>query len=267
MDELFRAFSLGNAAILTNACLLPLYPGLIAFLAGNANNEQSRRATGWLGVLVLAGVLTMMTLIGLVLYLLQQSFGDVLTLLLPLIYGIVIVLGVMMVMGRNPFARLATVQSPMLRNPYLTAYVYGLLFGPMTLPCTGPIILSAFALGANNTGELVNGLLYFLAFGLGFGWPLALLPLAALPAQKRLVRVLTNHYLLLTRISGVLLIAVGLFGILTELLPRYLPIDEVTLAPEVWLLYWLFVAALIVGVVVYTFARRTASDGLTTPAP
>jgi cytochrome c-type biogenesis protein len=267
MDELFRAFALGNAAILTNACLLPLYPGLIAFLAGNANNEQSRRATGWLGVLVLAGILTMMTLIGLVLFLLQQSFGDALTLLLPLIYAIVIGLGIMMVMGRNPFAKLATVQSPMLRNPYITAYIYGLLFGPMTLPCTGPIILSAFALGANNTGELINGLLYFLAFGLGFGWPLALLPLAALSVQKRLVRTLASNHLLLTRISGILLIAVGLFGILTELLPRYVAIEDFTLAPEVWVFYWLFVAVLATGVGVYTRARRTASDALTTPAP
>lgn len=31
-------------------------------------------------------------------------------------------------------------QVPALRNPYLAAYVYGLLLGPMTLPCAGPII-------------------------------------------------------------------------------------------------------------------------------
>jgi len=34
MNELIGGFLAGNAAILTNACLLPLYPGLIAFLAG-----------------------------------------------------------------------------------------------------------------------------------------------------------------------------------------------------------------------------------------
>src|SRR5690242_9777330 len=106
MAELIRAFSLGNAAILTNACLLPLYPGLIAFLAQNANQERSRRATGWLGLLVLAGVLTMMMVIGWVLYLLEKSFGDALSILLPVIYGIVIVSGFILLIGRNPFARL-----------------------------------------------------------------------------------------------------------------------------------------------------------------
>ena len=98
MSDLLTAFSLGNAAILTNACLLPLYPGLLAFLAGTGDDK--RRAGLWLGVLVLAGVLSMMLLIGLALYLLQQSFASVLVILLPLVYGIVIVMGLLMLSGR-----------------------------------------------------------------------------------------------------------------------------------------------------------------------
>ena len=37
-------------------------------MAGAANSERSRRATGWLGLLVLLGVLTMMLVIGLIVY-------------------------------------------------------------------------------------------------------------------------------------------------------------------------------------------------------
>jgi len=132
--ELVTGFTLGAGAILTNACMLPLYPGLIAFMAAKADDERTRRASGWLGVLVLAGVLSMMLVIGLVLHLLQASFGGLLTTLLPIIYIIVIVFGVLMLFGRNPFARLSQVQSPVVRNPYLTAYLYGVLFAPMTLP-------------------------------------------------------------------------------------------------------------------------------------
>jgi cytochrome c-type biogenesis protein len=259
MDELLRAFSLGNAAILTNACMLPLYPGLIAFLAGNANNDRARRSTGWLGALVLAGILSMMTLIGLALYLLQQSFGSLLSVLLPIIYGLVIVFGVLMLIGRNPFARLTTAQTPILRNPYVTAYVYGLMFGPTTLPCTGPIVLSAFALGAGNTGELINGLLFFLAFGLGFGWPLVILPLFALPLQRRLIGWLTRHHLLLNRASGILLIAIGLFGIMTELLPRIAPVEALVISPTTWVVYWggVILIGAIVMVVTYRHQQST----------
>ncbi|NDJ63314.1 MAG: hypothetical protein GYB67_19495 [Chloroflexi bacterium] len=259
MSDLLLAFSLGNAAILTNACMLPLYPGLIAFLAGNAQNERTRRATRWLGLLVLAGILTMMIAIGLVLYLLEQSFGGVLQFVLPVIYAIVILFGVMLLLGRNPFARLATAQTPMLRNPYGAAYVYGLLFGPMTLPCTGPIITTAFLVSAGDGGALAFELLYFVFFGLGFGWPLVILPLVAAPAQRHFVGWLTRNHLLLNRASGILLVAVGVFGILTELLPVYVP--SVVIETGGWVVYWLAVAVIIAVTSVVTY--RAANP----PAP
>ncbi|MDZ4766003.1 MAG: cytochrome c biogenesis protein CcdA [Chloroflexota bacterium] len=218
--ELVTGFTLGAGAILTNACMLPLYPGLIAFMAAKADDERTRRASGWLGVLVLAGVLSMMLVIGLVLHLLQASFGGLLTTLLPIIYIIVIVFGVLMLFGRNPFARLSQVQSPVVRNPYLTAYLYGVLFAPMTLPCTGPVVTAAFLRGAAGADALAGELLFFLAFGLGFGFPLVLLPLIALPLQRRFVGWLAQNHVLLTRISGVLLIAIGIFGFVTEILPN-----------------------------------------------
>jgi cytochrome c-type biogenesis protein len=257
MSELLTAFSLGNAAILSNACLLPLYPGLLAFLAGNV---QSKRGTSiWLGVLVLAGVLSMMLLIGLVLYLLQQSFGSLLMILLPLVYAIVIIMGLLLLAGRSPFVRLSTVQAPILKNSYATAYVYGLLFGPMTLPCVGPLITAAFSVGAvSGTGALVDGILFFLFFGLGFGWPLAVLPLVALPAQRRLVRWLAQNHTLMNRASGLLLIAVGVFGILTELLPNYLP--GFMIEQNGWVLYWGMAILLIAAVSVMTYRRSHASS-------
>jgi cytochrome c-type biogenesis protein len=220
MNQWLEAFVLGNGAILTNVCVLPLYPGLIAFLAGTASGERGGPAVRWAGVLVLSGVLTLMTLAGMLLYGLQRSVGDVLPVLLPLIYGVVIVLGVLMLLGRNPFQRLATAQAPVLRNPYLTAYVYGLMLGPMTLPCVGPLVVSVFLLGAGNVADLTGSLFYFWAFGLGFGWPLVVLPFLAQPLQTLLTRRLTASYGLLTRLSGILLVVIGLFGIWVDLLPN-----------------------------------------------
>lgn len=244
MNDWLIAFSLGNAAILTNACLLPLYPGLMAFLAGNATNERARQATAVLGVLVLAGIMTMMIAIGLLLALLSASFGPLLTLLLPIIYAVVIILGVMMLSGRSPFAKLQTAQAPMLRNPYLTAYVYGLLFGPMTLPCTGPILVTAFSV-ATGVGSLTSALSYFFFFSLGFGWPLVVLPVLALPFQRQIVGWLSRHHNMLNVSAGILLIAVGVFGIITELVPQYQP--NFYLSQTQQLMYWLVVGILTIG--------------------
>ncbi len=220
MSQLLEAFVLGNGAILTNVCLLPLYPGLIAFLAGTGSSPAARRAAPWLGLLVLLGVLSLMTFVGLFLYLLQQSFGAVLPWLLPVIYGAVILLGLLMLLGVNPFYRLSSLRVPLAQSPYASAYLYGLLLGPMTLPCAGPIVLSAFLLGAGSALALADGLAYFLAFGLGFGWPLLVLPLVALPLQRRATGWLTGHSATLTRISGLLLVGIGLFGVWTEVLPN-----------------------------------------------
>ncbi len=258
--ELAQAFLLGNAAILANVCMLPLYPGLIAFLAGSASSERARRATGWLGVLVLAGILSMMIAIGFVLYVVQQSFGALLSAALPLVYGAVIVLGLLMLAGRSPFARLSTAQAPVIRSPYAMAYVYGLLFAPMTLPCTGPVILGAFLTGAGDAGALLEGIVFFLFFGLGFGWPLLVLPLLAVPFQRRFVGFLTRHHLMMARLSGALLVAVGVFGFITELLPQWTGGSiEFVGAPA--LIYWALaaLAAAVVGYLTYRAEQTPAS--------
>jgi len=232
-NQLLEAFVLGNGAILTNVCMLPLYPSMVAYLAADVRaggGAEAAGATGTaaprmlaaraaLGVLVLAGILAMMTAVGLALYLLRASFGAVLPWLLPLVYGSVIVLGIALLLGRNPFARLAAANAPVFRNPYLTAFSYGLLLGPMTLPCAGPLIVSAFVLGAGSIGSLADGLLYALAFGLGFGWPLVLLPLLAAPLQRHVTGWLVGRYALLTRAAGVLLVGIGVFGVWAEILP------------------------------------------------
>jgi cytochrome c-type biogenesis protein len=251
MQELLEGFGQGSAAILNTACLLPLYPGLIAFLAGNANNQRSRRATGWLGLIVLLGILTMMVLVALAIHLFNQSFPQVLPVLLPLVYVLVITFGVMMLLDRNPFVRLATVQAPLLSNPYATAYVYGLLFGPMALPCIGPFLTASFALGARDASSLAGSMAYFVGFGFGFGWPLVVLPLIALPVQKRLVTWLAKNHQTLNRVSGILLIAVGVFGILTELMVNWNA--GVELPQNLWGVYWVLTAALMITVGWWTY--------------
>lgn len=257
--DILEAFLLGNAAILTNACMLPLYPGLMAFLAGNANNERARQSMALLGVLVLAGIMTVMLLIGAILTLLSASLASVLPILLPIIYGIVIVMGIMMLTGHNPFARLQTTQAPMLKNPYVTAYVYGLFFAPMTLPCTGPQILIAFSLGVS---KLASGLIFFFFFGLGFGWPLVVLPILTLAFQRQIVGWLGKHHQSLTVASGILLLAIGIFGILTELVPQYVTNFELTTTMQG--IYWALTACItLVSAVIYhqvSQSRQAATD-------
>jgi cytochrome c-type biogenesis protein len=222
VSQYVGAFLLGNAAILGNVCVLPLYPGLIAFLAGNTHLQDGRVRQGGvlLGASVLAGVLVTMIALGSVLFSLGQSFSRILPWLLPVIYGVVIALGLAMILGRNPFVKVSTAHAPMLSNPYATSFLYGGLLAPMTLPCTGPVIIGAFVLGVGSAAALGESLLYFLAFGLGFGWPLLVLPLIAAPLQRGITRWLAGNAQAVGRLAGALLLAIAAFGIWVDVLPN-----------------------------------------------
>lgn len=161
-----------------------------------------------------------MILVGFVLSLLNTSFGVLLPWFVPTTYIIVSVFGVLLLVGVNPFARLLVTKVPVLRNRRLSAYLYGLLLAPMTLPCTGPITLSAFLVGVANASVLTEGLLYFLVFGVGFGWPLVVLPLLTFSISKSATSWLTYRYAIFTRCTGVLLLAIGTYGVWSEVLTR-----------------------------------------------
>ena len=226
MDLLLQAFLLGNGAILTNVCLLPLYPGLLAFLAAQSARPSAaatappRRVGGSLGLFVLAGVLVLMLALGALLSATRTAVAAMLPWLLPATYTLVAALGVTLLLGRNPFARLASGRALGLRDPRASAFAYGLLLAPMTLPCTGPIVVAAFVLGAGDPRAFGAEMAYVLAFGLGFGWPLAALPWLAQASQRRLTVALARRHTLLERLSGALLVAIAGWGVVTEVLPN-----------------------------------------------
>ncbi|MEJ7902437.1 MAG: cytochrome c biogenesis protein CcdA [Thermomicrobiales bacterium] len=219
MGEYVGAFLLGNGAILGNVCVLPLYPGFIAFLGGTASSNLSGWLRPFLGLIVFAGMMTVMLALGWILFELNQTFSSIFEWFLPALFGTVIVLGIAMLLGKNPFARIATLQVPLVRSPIMTALLYGMVLGPMTLPCTGPLIVSTFVLGVGDLGSLTDGIVYFVAFGLGFGWPLVVLPFLATPVQAHITRWLARHYAIVGRLSGALLILVAVFGFWVDVLP------------------------------------------------
>jgi cytochrome c-type biogenesis protein len=222
VDSFLEPFALGNAAILGNVCMLPLYPGMFVMFAQQSSNPRARRWMPFLGVLVLAGVIVMLVAVGGVFHLLNAAVADVLDVALPVLYGLVAVLGVAMLFGKNPFERMTMTTAPVLRNPAASAFTYGTMLAPMTLPCTGPLIISAFTIGSvAGTGGFFDSLGYFLAFGLGFGWPLVLLPLLAQPAQRSITRFLTRRHHAVGIVSGVLLLVIAALGIVNDVLPMW----------------------------------------------
>lgn len=202
------AFSIGLLATLS-PCVLPLYPGFLSYLAANSKKLARQDGARLLGFFVLAGVLTMMLLLGAFIAALNVGTGQVLAYVTPLADLVVVALGLALLAGKNPFARLPQVRLPGRgENPYVSAYIYGLLYGPIALPCSGPLVVSIFALSLGVAG-FVEQLLFFLVFGLGFGLPLLVISLLARSGQNWVLRQFTRHYLIISRVGGLLLVGVG----------------------------------------------------------
>ncbi len=193
-------------------CILPLYPGFLAYLAGTQETTGGRRGRYWLGFFVLAGVLTMMLALGLVIALISVSVGDALSVVIPLADALIIGLGVLLLLNVNPFKALPQIRVPILSNPYANAFVYGLLYGPIALPCSGPLVVGIFSLSL-TAGEAASKLGLFLWFGLGFGLPLLALSFLSGATQHWLTREFARRARLINIVGGLLLVSVGLYDL------------------------------------------------------
>jgi cytochrome c-type biogenesis protein len=211
VDGLWLAFTLGLASA-ASPCLLPLYPSFLAYLSTNVGALEGRRASGLLGLVILAGVLTTMLVVALVLVAVSVPIGSLLGIVIPLVDLLLITLGVLLLLGRNPFERLPGMRVPLVSNPFGQAYVYGLVLGPLALPCAGAFAISliAFSVGLEET---LPRILTFIVYGLGFGLPLVLLSLLAGARRQDVVRFITRHHRAIEIIGGVLLIAAGLWDL------------------------------------------------------
>jgi len=210
----------------TSPCILPLYPGFLAYLSGQSEMGRNKYLLGWF---VLAGVLTMMLALGGLIALLAIPVGSLLVYLLPVADLLIFLLGILLLFDYNPFKRLPQIQAPVLNHPYGNAYVYGLLYGPIALPCSGPMVVSIFALSF-TLGEAFNQLWAFLWFGLGLGIPLLVLSFFSAALQKRLTVLFARHSRMVNLIGGALLIGVAIYDLAKnwDLLRLFLFVDRVS---------------------------------------
>jgi cytochrome c-type biogenesis protein len=214
LSQVFTAIGIGLLAT-TSPCVFPLYPGYLAYLSANqgqAQGKEHRTRTAFLGFFVLLGVLVMMMLMGLVISLLSISISRALAVVVPLVDLILIILGIMLLLNINPFKQLPQIRVPVLAHPYANAFLYGLLYGPIAFPCSGPLVISIFALSLKSSLLLARVATFFW-FGLGFGLPLLLLSLLGGALQRPITIFFARHSRLVNLVSGLLILGLGIYDL------------------------------------------------------
>ena len=154
----------------------------------------------------------MMLLLGGIIALLSISIGSALSIIIPLADLIIIGFGILLLLDVNPFEKLPQVRVPGLSNPFVNAFVYGLLYGPIALPCSGPLVVGIFAFSL-TAGEVLDKLGVFFWFGLGFGLPLLVLSLLSGTLQRQITRLFAVHARKVNLLGGILLVGVGLYDL------------------------------------------------------
>lgn len=109
-----------SAITFASPCVLPLYPGFLAYIAGGHEQLENKVGRYFLGFFVLAGILTMMLTLGGIIAFLSISVGRALSVAI-LLAGLVIIL---LLFNVNPFRKLPQVRIPFLSHPFINAFAY-----------------------------------------------------------------------------------------------------------------------------------------------
>lgn len=211
IDSIVTSISIGLLAT-TSPCVLPLYPGYLAYLSGGQEGLANKTGRYLLGFFVLIGVLVTMLVLGGIISLLSVSVGRALSVVIPVADLLIIILGILLLLDINPFKALPQVKVPVLKHPFANAFVYGMLYGPIALPCAGPLVVSIFALSL-TTSQMFEQLTIFLWFGIGFGLPLLLLSFLSGAAARWITREFARRARLINIISGLLLVGIGIYDL------------------------------------------------------
>jgi len=193
LTNLLTAFTLGLLTPLTAACVLPLYPGFLAYIANQSKAQRKKTTLASLGLIIIAGAISFMLLIGLIFTIvLQQSLNNVIGVVSPVAFGILAVISVALILNVDFTKIIPQAKTPITKNPALTAFLYGFFFGAIVTPCNPAFIAALFATAITTMG-LVTNVLLFLSFGIGLSSPLLLFSLISLKNSNLIIRSLTKH--------------------------------------------------------------------------
>jgi cytochrome c-type biogenesis protein len=208
-------------------CVLPLVPAYLGFITGRSAKEFSH-ARGSVRLIIVTQSLAFVLGLAVIFALLGASasvLGQTLLQNQERLYqigGIVVVIFGLQMMGitRIPLlartARIADV-TPNVQRSHLGAFAMGLAFGAGWTPCVGPFLAGLLAL-ASQQATVGAGVLLLLIYALGLGMPF-LLAGVAVDRSLAVMRSIRPHMLTIERISGVLLIGMGIL-LFTEQLTR-----------------------------------------------
>jgi len=191
--------------------VIPLYPAFLSYLANQLDEGDGEGRMLALGGLVVAGVIAFMLVTGLIVStVLQASLSGFIRTVSPVAFGLLAVLGLVLLADRDLGSVMPSIEAPRFDDPRLNAFGFGFFFGLIVLPCNPAFIGALFARSLLVADPVLN-VARFLAFGFGMGFPLVLFAAVSEQRSSAVIGLLTRYKTAINRVSGAIMLGVALY--------------------------------------------------------
>jgi cytochrome c-type biogenesis protein len=205
------SFLAGLFAPLGAVCVLPLYPGFLAFLSNKLGRDKDRKKLIYLSLVIMSGIISSMFLIGLIFsFILKSSLTNVIGIISPIAFGILGLVSLAMIFNFDLNKYLPKITSPLSQNPWKSSFLFGFFFGAIVLPCNPASLTILFAL-STTTLDFITNMLNFLLFGLGMGLPLLFISLISISSSGKFISWLTRHKRSINLFAGIIMLVISLY--------------------------------------------------------
>jgi cytochrome c biogenesis protein CcdA len=206
MDDVALALAAGLVAAF-NPCGFAMLPSYLALLiSGPGGAVRALR----LSAAMTAGFVTVFGVFGIVISVATAPIQQHLPWVTVVTGGVLVVLGVWLVSGRELLLRLPRLNVGGPSGSFLALYGYGASYAVASLSCTIAPFLAVTGL-VSGGGDVLSGLAAFVAYGVGMGLVVGLLSLMVAVAQEAAVRRTRAILPHISRASGGFLLLAGLY--------------------------------------------------------
>ncbi len=217
----WMAFLAGIYAPVGSPCVIPLFPGFLAFLAGRSGDSDRTHSMLIFGGVIAAGVILSMLVFGIIFVaLVQVSLARFLSIISPIAFLVLAVFSIILILDIDLSRWTGGASLPRSGRPVLDAFLLGLFFGVIILPCNAVAVVALLAIGTTTSGLLTN-LGSFLSFGIGMSLPLLVFAGLSEARSREILAWLSRHRKVVNLVAGLLMLGVSLYYLLFVVFPVF----------------------------------------------
>lgn len=208
--EFIFTFLEGIASFIS-PCLLPMLPIYISYFIGKDNKNVKK------AVLNASGFVLGFTIVFLVLSIFASQLGSLISSYIKYIkifFGVIVILlglNYMEIIDLKFLNKIKMKQADTKDLTFLKSILFGSVFSISWTPCIGTFLSSALLLIAKEQ-DIIKGILLMLVYSIGLGIPF-IISAVLLEKLKEMFNVIKRNYDKIKKISGLILVLMGIYMI------------------------------------------------------